>query len=152
MIITSRGFQALLLYRIANIAYKNSIPIIPMILTRITQMLYSIDIDYRAEIEEGLIIYHGVGIVIGAGVKIGRNCTIFHNVTLGRSFGNKKGMPTIGEDVFIGTGTTILGGIYIANNSKIGANSLVVKSFEIQNSVILGNPAKEIYNNKFIQN
>lgn len=144
VIITSRGFHALLFYRVSNITYKKKIPVIPMVLTRIIQILYSIDIDYKAEIDEGLIIYHGVGLVIGSGVKISRNCTVFHNVTLGRSFGKDEGMPTIGEGVFIGTNATILGGVYIANNSKVGANSLVVKSFDIENSIILGNPAQKI--------
>src|SRR6202051_2470125 len=80
----NRGFHALLFYRISNILYKYKIPLLPLILTRIIQILYSIDIDYRACLNGGIVIVHGVGLVIGSGVQINSNVIIFHGVTLGR--------------------------------------------------------------------
>lgn len=126
--ITSRGFHSCIIYRVSNILYKKNIPIVPMLLTRIIQILYSIDIDYKAEIGEGLVIYHGTGLVIGSKCKVGKNVTVFHNVTLGRSFGKNDGMPIIGDNTFIGTGASILG--------------KVEKSFKNNNCTISGNPAK----------
>lgn len=87
VILTNRGFQTVFIYRLSNILYKKKLEFLSMFLTRIIQIMYSIDIDYRSEIQEGLLIYHCVGLVIGKGVKIGKNCTMFQNTTLG---GKKK--------------------------------------------------------------
>ena len=51
------------------------------------------------------------------------------------------GPPTIGDDVWIGPGARILGDISIGNNSVIGANAVVTKSFPA-NSVVGGVPAR----------
>lgn len=145
VILTSRGFHAIAVYRFSNYLYTKKIPLIPMALTRLIQIIYSIDIDYRSKIEPGLIIFHGMGLTIGSGVEIGSNCVIFHGVTIGEKFGETtKGFPKIGDNVLIGTGSVILGGIEIACNSKIGANSVVLKDFKNKDSVIAGNPAKFI--------
>ena len=52
--------------------------------------------------------------------------------------------PIIGNNVYIGPGAVIYGGIEIADNCYIGANAVVNKSFLEQNSVIAGVPAKVI--------
>src|SRR5207248_8589700 len=74
----NRCFHALLFYRIANVLYKYKIPLLPLILTRIIQILYSIDIDYKADLDGGIVIVHGVGLVIGFGARISSNVIIFH--------------------------------------------------------------------------
>lgn len=100
-----------------------------MVLTRIIQILYSIDIDYRAEIEEGLIIYHCVGLVIGKGVRIGKNCTMFQNTTLGGKYSKSdKVFPTIGENCLIGTGSILLGSIVIPDNKRIPAGTIQISN------------------------
>src|SRR3954470_10127129 len=80
----NRGFHAILFYRISNKFYKWKIPVLPLILTRIIQILYAIDIDYKANLNGGIVIVHGVGLVIGGGVQIDSNVVLFHGVTLGR--------------------------------------------------------------------
>lgn len=52
-ILSNRGFHALLFYRISHFLYKIKVPILPLLFTRIIQIIYSIDIDYRAKIEGG---------------------------------------------------------------------------------------------------
>lgn len=69
-VISNRGFHALLIYRISNYLWRKKVPLIPLLLTRIIQILYSIDIDYRCKIEGGVTIVHGVGLVIGKGAVI----------------------------------------------------------------------------------
>lgn len=128
----NRGFHALLFYRIANILYKYKIPLLPLILTRIIQILYSIDIDYKASLSGGIVIVHGVGLVIGAGVRINSNAIIFHGVTLGRKgigpvILAEDGFPKIEEDCIICTGAILLGKITIGKNSTIGANCVITK-------------------------
>lgn len=131
VILTNRGFQSVSCYRISNILYKNRLGFISLILTRIIQILYSIDIDYKAEIKEGLIIYHCVGTVIGSGVKIGKNCTIFHNTTFGRKFSKSNdGMPKIGNECFIGCGSILLGKVRIEDNRIIKAGSILIEEMK----------------------
>jgi len=127
---SNRGFHALLHYRIAKLLYKGGIPFLPSILTRIIQILYAIDIDYKAAIDGGIVIVHGVGIVIGAGVKVKSNVIVFHGVTLGRRgigplIAENDGFPTINENCEICTGAIILGNITIGNDTVIGANCVI---------------------------
>ncbi|WP_229126070.1 serine O-acetyltransferase [Bacteroides cellulosilyticus] len=68
---------------------------------------------------------------------IGKNFTAMHSVTIGMHSG---GIPTIGDNVFIGCGACILENISIGNNVKIGANTVVVKNVP-DNSTVVGNPA-----------
>lgn len=72
-------------------------------------------------------IPHPIGIVIGKsnGVSLGENCTIMQNVTIGvRKLGDKKG-PKIGDNVFLGASSVIVGDISIGDNVSIGAGCYV---------------------------
>lgn len=92
--------------------------------------------------DKGVRIVHPGYIWIGQSSRIGKNCTILPRVLIGKK---KPGIPEpcvlIGDDCYIGTGTTILGPVTIGNNVTIGANSLVVKDVP-DNCVIGGTPAK----------
>jgi len=140
--LTNRGFHALLFYRIANKLSRIKVPLLPLILTRIIQIIYSIDIDYRATIKGGCTIVHGVGLVIGKGAIIGKNAKLYHGVTLGISHSQSKsdGFPLIGDNVIIGSGAKLLGKIKIGDNVKIGANSVVTHDVP-SNSTAFGIPA-----------
>ena len=76
------------------------------ILNVLLPSLQNIDLS-NSYIDEGLVIIHGYNIVINPLVRIGKNCTMLHEVTIGAI---KGGIPTIGDNVFIGCGAKILGG------------------------------------------
>lgn len=84
---------------------------------------------------------HGFGTVLNSNIKIGDNCTILHNVTIGA--GN-MGVPTIGNNVYIGAGAIIIGGITIGDNVKIGAGAIVVTNVP-SNTTVVSDKAKLIY-------
>jgi serine O-acetyltransferase len=126
----NRGFHALLIYRISNKLHRWHIPVFPLIFTRIIQIMYAIDIDYKANIYGGVVIVHGVGLVIGSGAVIGSNTIIFHGVTLGRRgigpiISATDGFPSVEEDCIICAGAKLIGNIIIGKNSTIGANCVV---------------------------
>lgn len=99
-------------------------------------LLKPIDCDIERDVfGEGLMIIHGYGVVVNCGAKIGKNCTIYHGVTIGNT--DWYSTPTIGDNVFIGTGAKILGNIHIGNNVKIGAGAIVVDDVP-DNSTIVG--------------
>lgn len=84
------------------------------------------------------ILGHGIkGIVIAGGAKIGKNCYISHQVTIGRS---KNQVPVIGDNVYIGPGAKIFGGIKVGNNVRIGANCVVFQDVPDNATVVLEKP------------
>ncbi|MCA9531542.1 MAG: serine acetyltransferase [Myxococcales bacterium] len=96
--------------------------------------------DRCTRIGEGLHLVHARGqITIHPDCVLGDRVGIMHNVTIG-SDQREDGVPTIGDDVFIGAGAVIAGHIRIGNNVTIGANSLVVRDVP-DNSVAVGVPA-----------
>lgn len=125
-LLSNRGIHALIFYRISNCLYLNRIPFFPLLFTRIIQIVYSIDIDYRCCINGGVIIIHGDGIVIGKGVTIECGTVIYHQVTIGiKGGGFNDGFPTIKKNCVLGSGAKILGNIIIGSGSIIGANCVV---------------------------
>lgn len=98
----------------------------------------------RENIGGGLIVSHGHSTEINA-KKIGINCHVFQNVTIGTR-GSNIG-PTLGDNVFIGTGAVIIGNISIGNNVRIGANATVVRNVP-DNTTVVGPPNIFILNNQ----
>ena len=87
----------------------------------------------------GLCIVHYGTIVVSPKAKIGENCRI-HPST---SVGEYNGAPTIGNNVYIGPGAKIFGGICIGDNVAVGANA-VVNTDILSNVTVGGIPAKVI--------
>lgn len=83
---------------------------------------------------------HPYLIIIHGNAKIHKNVTIYHNVTIGVIEGDMryKLAPTISQGVYIGTGASILGDVFVANNCKIGAHSLILTNINIANKTITG--------------
>lgn len=137
-------FKALIYYRISKFFYKRKHYVIARYISEKGKRKTGIEIHPGATIGKGLFIDHGTGVVIGETAIIGNNVTMFHGVTLG-GVGKEKGKrhPTIGNNVFIGTGAKILGDITIGDNSKIGANSVVLKDIP-NNATVVGVPGKII--------
>ena len=68
-------------------------------------------------------------------------------VNIGTQYGYEDMCPTIGNHVFIGPGAKLFGDIKIPDYSVIGANAVVNKTFEDENTCIAGIPAKIINKN-----
>lgn len=130
VIILTPGFAAVFLFRVEAFLYRKHLLMLSYLFYRLNLNLHGIDILPGCEIGPGLRIEHPVGIVIGANSTIGSNCTIMHGVTLGVKNVNRntntQECPQIGNDVFIGANSTILGKIAVGDNSVIGAHSLVL--------------------------
>lgn len=136
------GIHAIIVHRLAHALYLKRFNSLARFISQISRFFTGIEIHPGAKIGRNLFIDHGMGIVIGETAEIGDNCTIYHQVTLGGT-GKDKGKrhPTLGDNVMISTGAKVLGPIYIGNNSKIGANSVVLKDIP-ENSTAVGIPAK----------
>ena len=123
------SFRVMLYYKLSHYFYKNKHYFLARYVCEVAKRRTGIEIHPGAVIGKNLFIDHGFGVVIGETTIIGDNVTIFHGVTLGGT-GKDSGKrhPTIGNNVFIGSGAKILGNITIGNNVKIGANTVVLKN------------------------
>ncbi len=121
------GFHAILMHRVAHRLYEANVPLLPRFISQVSRFLTGIEIHPGAKIGRRFFIDHGMGVVIGETTEIGDDVLLYQGVTLGGT-GNEHGKrhPTIGNNVVIGTGAKVLGGIRIGNNVKIGAGSVVV--------------------------
>jgi len=128
----------------ASSVFKYTLYPIARVILRHYSYKLGISIPYSTKIGDGLFIGHFGGVVVNGGVIIGDNCNISQGVTIGSAgrHGDKK-FPKIGNNVFIGPGAKIVGGVKIGNNVAIGANSVVVKDVPDM-SVVAGVPGKVI--------
>ncbi len=136
--------HAIVVHRyISHPLYKLRIPFIPRLISQTMRFLTGIEIHPGAKIGKGLFIDHAMGTVIGETSEIGKNCVMFHNVSLGGT-GHQKGKrhPTIGNNVIIGTGATLLGPIKVGNNVKIGAEAFVINRDVPSNCTVVGAPGR----------
>lgn len=135
------SFKAVLVYRLSHKLYLKGHFILARWLCEKAKRKTGIEIHPGAEIGSGLFIDHGSGVVIGETAVVGDNCTMFHGATLGGT-GKEKGKrhPTVGDNVFIGSGAKVLGNIVIGDNVKIGANAVVLKNVE-KGATVVGIPA-----------
>ena len=99
-----------------------------------------IEMSADMEIAEGLYIGHSFCITFNPGVKIGKNVNIHKGVTIGReNRGERKGCPVIGDEVWIGINSTIVGAIHIGNDVLIAPNTFVNRDIP-DHSIVFGNP------------
>ncbi len=124
------GFLAITAHRGIHFLHSTlRIPVLPRLLSLFVRWWTGIEIHPAAKIGAGFFVDHGAGVVIGETAEIGENVTLFHGVTLGAT-GNEKSHkrhPTLGDNIFVGSGAKILGPITVGSNSKIGANSVVLR-------------------------
>lgn len=101
-----------------------------------------IQIQPKTQIGKGFYLGHYVGVIINPRTVIGKNVNLSQYVTIGQSNrGDRKGTAIIGDNVYIGPGSKIVGAITIGNNVAIGANAVVTKDVP-DNAVVAGVPAK----------
>lgn len=132
-------------HRIASENKKYSIlGVLSRIILRHLTYKFGFQIPANVKIGEGFYIGHFGTIVISPQAIIGKNCNIAHGVTIGRiSNGKRKGAPEIGNFVWIGTNSIIVGNIKIGDNVLIAPGAYV--NFNVpDNSLVIGNPGQII--------
>jgi serine O-acetyltransferase len=139
-------FLAVLLFRAAQAAGARFGPA-GSLLKQANHVLTGCDIAYQARIGPGLVLYHPTGVVVGPGCRVGARATIMQGVTLGSDevvVGQERaGSPVIGDDAFLGPGAAVFGPVALGNRVKVGANSVVTRSFG-DDAVVAGAPARVI--------
>lgn len=155
LLLTQQGLWALFVYRSGNAIYRSSLPsalksvvlLFWIVWQKWIEIVAGISIPYSATIGHSFYIGHFGGIILNSKTVIGDNCNISQGVTIGVSGrGEQRGVPIIGNEVYMGARATIAGKISVGDGAVIGANSLVVKNVAVGTTVV-GVPAEKISTN-----
>jgi serine O-acetyltransferase len=89
----------------------------------------------------GVKIYHWGWCIVNQNARIGKNVVMYPGVCVGQTSSNAA--PIIGDNVFIGLSSKVMGPIRVGNNVIIAPNAVVTKDVP-DNAVVAGVPAKVI--------
>jgi serine O-acetyltransferase len=134
------GFHARLAHRAAHAMHSAGIPLVPRGLMHFTRFITGIEIHPGATIGRRFFIDHGMGVVIGETAEIGDDVMLYQGVTLGGTSTRRvKRHPTLRDNVVVGAGAKIIGGIEVGENARVGAGSVVVTNVP-PNATVVGVP------------
>ena len=141
------GIRATQNHKIAHWCYEHDHKFLARYISQRTRHKTGIEIHPGAKIGRRLVIDHGMGIVIGETAEIGDDCLLYQGVTLGGT-GKEAGKrhPTIGNNVLVGSGAKVLGPFKVGDNSRVAANSVVLREIP-ENSTAVGSPARVVRQN-----
>jgi serine O-acetyltransferase len=150
-IFLAQGFWASCVYR-ASHAFVEILPrgvvrmtgkALAAVAQKLVELLTGICIPRDCAIGGGVYFPRFGGIILSHG-SIGANCTIEHNVTLGiAGKGAERGRPTIGNRVFIGAHSVIVGRITVGDDAVIFPGAIVTRSVPPR-AVVIGYPARVV--------
>ena len=136
----SDGTTAQVLYRLTQYCQNHHLKPVAFILYRINHLVAHCVIGRGAEFGPGLAIMHSVGLVVNTRVRAGANIILEHGVTIGDAKGR---VPELGDNVFVGAGAKVIGGVHVGNDVKIGANAVVVHDVP-DGATVVGIPARVV--------
>jgi len=138
------GLHALWLHRLAHFLWRHRLRLLSRLLSHLSRFATGIEIHPGASIGRRFFIDHGMGVVIGETAEIGDDVLLYQGVVLGgTTLAKKKRHPTIGNDVVIGAGATLLGPIIVGDGARIGAGSVVVQSVP-SGATVVGVPGRAV--------
>jgi serine O-acetyltransferase len=152
LLLTKQGLWATAEYRFSHWVYtrvhvpgvRQILRIIGFVWHKLVEILTGIDLPSKATLGKGLYIPHFSQIFVHYLVAMGDYCTLSQGVTIGLGGrGDRLGVPTIGDRVYIAPGAKIFGAITIGNDVAIGANAVVTKDLP-DRAVAVGIPAQII--------
>lgn len=140
------GFHAIVLHRLSHYLWNRGFVMLARMVSQLSRWMTGIEIHPAAQIGRRFFIDHGMGVVIGETAIIGDDCLLYQGVTLGGTGKeNGKRHPTLGNRVIVGSGAKILGNIFIADDVRVGAGSVVLKPVP-PHSTVVGVPGRVVRN------
>lgn len=139
---TYPGVHALIVHRLSHKLWGAGWRYAARWLSFVARFFSNVDIHPGAAIGQRFFIDHGACVVIGETAIIGDDVTLYHGSTLGGTRWTKgKRHPTLGNGVMVGAGAKVLGDIHLGDNSRVGANSVVIEDVPAGCTVV-GIPGK----------
>jgi serine O-acetyltransferase len=144
-LLLSSGFHAALLWRLSHLLFQHG-PLGRLgarVVSYLIARLFSVYISPDAQIGAGLTLPHPVGIAIGENARLGDAVTVYQNVTIGQAGKGPPAYPTIGSRSILFAGAVLVGDITLGDDSVVGANAVVLRSFPAH-SRVAGVPARAL--------
>lgn len=147
----AQGFWAIALHRFGNwrMGVRPRVLRLPLSLAyralyKVVEWTCGISLAYTVRLGRRVRIWHHGGMILGAR-SIGDDVHIRQNTTFGvaRRGDHRSLKPVIEDRVDIGCGAAILGAITVGHDSRVGANSVVLKDVPAH-SLVVGVPARVI--------
>lgn len=130
----------LFLYRKAIVTDFKPLKLLYKALFRLWANRRGLEMSALPQIGGGIYIGHAYNITINPRARIGKNCNIHKGVVIGQANrGARKGVPVIGDKVWIGINSAIVGNITIGDDVLIAPCSFVNVDVP-PHSVVFGNP------------
>jgi serine O-acetyltransferase len=136
----SDGTIANLLFRVQGALARWRLAPLALVIHLVNKWLTGCVIGIRASFGPGFVLIHPVGIVINSATRGGRNVWVESGVVIGDNRGRS---PVIGDDVFIGSGAKIIGGVLIGSGARVGANAVVLHDVA-PGVTVVGIPARPL--------
>ncbi|MDB4967125.1 MAG: serine acetyltransferase [Myxococcales bacterium] len=110
---------------------------------KLVEIMAGVSLPSHARIGKGLYIGHFGNIIVHPDTVMGERCSLSQGVTIGVLGGERQGVPHFGNDVYIGAGAKILGGVTVGDGAVIGANAVVIHDVPA-GATAVGVPARNI--------
>ncbi len=147
-LLTSQELHGVLIYRFGHwVEYRCRVPVLRQVLQivyfflrKVSELLLGVGIWPESDIGPGFKIEHCGCIFISA--RIGSHCRVSQQVVIGHRGGFRGGgVPTLGDEVYVGAGAKILGEVTVGRGAVIGANAVVISDIE-DGALAVGVPAR----------
>jgi len=152
LVLFTQGLWAATVHRLLNplVRSRRWLPrqagrVAGLALGKLVEVTAGIQLPPECEIGSGLYIGHFGNIIVNPRVRMGSNCNLSQGVTIGSAGRGQgiKGVPVLGDRVWIGPGAVLFGAISIGNDVAVGANAVVTRSLP-DRAVAVGVPARVI--------
>jgi serine O-acetyltransferase len=134
------GTSAVVLYRAQRGLVRMRLAPLALVAHLLNKWFNGCVIGMRADFGPGLVLIHPVGTIINSGARGGCNVRLQSGVVIGENRGHS---PTLGDDVFVGSGAKIFGAVTIGSGARIGANAVVLHDVAADETVV-GIPARPL--------
>lgn len=136
----SDGSLCSVLYRLTGALRGLHLWPLAAVVYKLNTLLTGAVIGLGAEFGPGLVILHSHGTVINKAVRGGANVTLENGITLGAE---KGASPKLGDNVFVGAGARVIGGVRVGSRARIGANGVVLEDVP-EDATAVGVPARVV--------
>jgi serine O-acetyltransferase len=141
--------EAIAVQRLAHELYRNSVPLIPRIMTEWAHGRTGMDLHPGARIGSHFFVDHCTGTVVGETAVLGNHVKMYQGVGLvarslagGQALRGQKRHPTLEDRVTVYAGATIMGGdTVVGAGSTVGANVFLTHSVP-PNSLVLNDDVR----------
>lgn len=145
------GTLAAIVYRMGVWVHEQESPLIRLpgiviysVVAYLSSLITGVYISHNTPIGGGVVVHNFSNVSVDA-ESIGENLTVNQGVCIGPDW-RQNGKPTLGNNVFVGSGAKILGNVSVGNNVIVAANALVERSIP-DNCTVVGVPARIVSRN-----